>query len=240
MPNHHGNNDWLFPNHRTYHQSLEPEDHHFRCYSSHPIMPRPNTEIIIPIILAAGPSPSLPFPKALAPFGQKTALAIAIENCTPINQPVVVLGSDADKILPHVPKSAKIVVNDHWPQGQLSSLQAALNEIPVAAFLIYPVDHALLKPETIRQLLQAFHTRSATQEIVMPRHNSSFGHPVIVSPTLRPEFFQAKTAREVIYRHPNRIRAVEVTTPTIYQDFNSEDTYELCLQQFMQSDDESL
>jgi CTP:molybdopterin cytidylyltransferase MocA len=204
-------------------------------------MPRPNTEIIIPIILAAGPSPSLPFPKALAPFGKKTALGIAIENCNPINQPVVVLGSDADKILPHILQSSKIVVNDHWPQGQLSSLQAALQQIPDdSAFLIYPLDHALLKPETIRQLLQAFHTRSATQEIVMPRHNASFGHPVIVSPTLRPEFFQAKTAREVIYRHPNRIRAVEVPTPAIYRDFNSEDTYELCLQQFMQSNDESL
>ena len=159
----------------------------------------PHPEKIIPIILAAGNSPSLPFPKALAPFGKKTALSIAIENCAPINLPVVVLGSDADKILPHVPPSAKVVLNHDWPQGQLASLQAALKQIPDdSAFLIYPVDHALLKPETIHQLTQAFQTRSAIQHIVMPRHNSSFGHPVIVSPALRPDFFSANTAREVI------------------------------------------
>lgn len=200
----------------------------------------PNPEKIIPIILAAGNSPSLPFPKALAPFGPKTAFSIAIENCTPINQPVVVLGSDADKILPNVPPTAKIVINHQWPQGQLTSLQAALREIPDdSAFLIYPVDHALLRPETVHQLTQAFHTRSATQQIVMPRHNSSFGHPVIVSPAIRSEFFSAQTAREVIYRHPNRIRAVEVSTPAIYQDFNSENTYELCLAQFLRRTNES-
>ena len=187
-------------------------------------------ETIIPIILAAGNSPSLPFPKALAPFGQKTALSIAIENCSPINPPVVVLGSDADKILPHVPPSAKIVVNHQWPQGQLSSLQAALKQIPDdSAFLIYPVDHALLKPETVHQLTQAFHARSATQQIVMPRHNSSFGHPVIVSSAVRPDFFSAHTAREVIYRHPDRILILEVNTSSIFVDFNSLESYNRCL-----------
>jgi len=197
-------------------------------------MPIRPPEKIIPIILAAGPSPALPFPKALAPFGKKTALAIAIENCAPINQPVVVLGSDADQILPHVPASAKLVVNEHWRQGQLTSLQAALQQIPTnSAFLIYPVDHALLKPEIVQQLVQAFHIRSATQQIVMPRHNSNFGHPVIVSPTLRPEFFQSKTAREAIYRQPDRIRILEVNTSSIFADFNSLESYNLCLHNFL-------
>jgi CTP:molybdopterin cytidylyltransferase MocA len=59
-------------------------------------------EKIIPIILAAGSSQALPFPKALAPFGRKTALAIAVENCSFWGRSLVVLGSDAERIVPFV------------------------------------------------------------------------------------------------------------------------------------------
>jgi len=68
-------------------------------------------EKIIPIILAAGSSQALPFPKALAPFGRKTALQIAVENCSFLGRSLVVLGSDTERILPGVPKSAQVVLN---------------------------------------------------------------------------------------------------------------------------------
>ena len=191
-------------------------------------------ERIIPIILAAGPSQALPFPKASAPFGRKTALEIAVRNCSILGRPVVVLGSEATRIVPSVPKSSQIVINRKWRAGQLSSLQAALKIIePDAAFLIYPVDHALLQRDTLQQLVRAFHARAKSQEIVMPRHQGTDGHPVIVSATVRPEFSQARTAREVIYRDPERIRVVNVRTSSISADFNSPQTYEECLVKFM-------
>src|ERR1700739_4186606 len=86
-------------------------------------------EKVIPIILAAGGSHALPFPKALAPFGRKTALEIAVENCSFLGRSLVVLGSDAKGLLPAVPKSAEVVINRRWREGQLSSLQAALRSI---------------------------------------------------------------------------------------------------------------
>jgi CTP:molybdopterin cytidylyltransferase MocA len=196
-------------------------------------MPKRSSEKIIPIILAAGPSPNLPFPKALAHFGRKTALQIAISNCKALGTLIVVLGSDARIIHRHIPMSVPVITNLHWRNGQLSSLQAALKKIPRdAAFMIYPVDHPLIRPATIRQLVHAFRTRSAKQEIVMPRHKSAYGHPVIVSKTVRPEFFSAPTAREVIYRHPGRLRILEVATPSIFQDFHSPESYKRCLKKF--------
>src|SRR5690348_15218380 len=100
-------------------------------------------EKIIPIILAAGSSQALPFPRALAPFGRKTALEMAVENCSFLGRSLVVLGSDAERILPGVPKSAQVVRNRRWREGQLSSLLAALENLDSDAdFLIYPVDHA--------------------------------------------------------------------------------------------------
>src|SRR5947209_17340046 len=101
-------------------------------------------EKIIPIILAAGGSPNLPFPKALAPFERETALTIAVANCSFLGRSFVVLGSNANRTQQAVPKEAEALINPNWRQGQLSSLLAALRKINDAAFLIYPVDHALL------------------------------------------------------------------------------------------------
>lgn len=191
-------------------------------------------EKIIPIILAAGSSPQLPFPKALAPFGRKTALEIAVENCSFLGRSLVVLGADAERILPAVPKSSQIVMNHRWREGQLSSLQTALENLSAEdAFLIYPVDHALLKRNTLEQLVRAFRCRSASQEIVMPRHKGADGHPVLVSAAVRPEFFHARTAREVIYRVPERIRVLTVSTSSIFDDFSSRESYEACRRKFI-------
>jgi len=193
-------------------------------------------EKIIPIILAAGSSPELPFPKALALFGKKTALQIAVENCRVLGRSLVVLGSQANRILPEVPNSCQAVINQNWRKGQLSSLQQALKSIPAgAAFLIYPVDHPLLKPSTLAQIIRAFRNRSASQEIVMPRHGKAYGHPVIVSARVRPEFFKAQTAREVIYRVPDRLRILNVRTSSIFEDFNSQESYKRCVRKFQAS-----
>jgi len=190
-------------------------------------------EEIIPIILAAGSSQALPFPKALARFGKKTALDIAVENCSFSPKVRVVLGADAQRILPAVPKSSEIVINRRWREGQLSSLQAALKRIePDAAFLLYPVDHALITRHIVEQLVRAFRTRSASQEIVIPRHKDADGHPVIVSAAVRPEFFEAATAREVIYKAPERIRALKVRSSSILEDFDTMESYEQCLRKF--------
>lgn len=188
---------------------------------------------IVPIILAAGSSRGLPFPKALAPFGGKAAVDIAVENCRYIGRPMVVLGSDAERIRGRVPSAAKTVINRNWPRGQLSSLCCALNGVPKgAAFLIYPVDLPLLQRGTLQRLVRAFRGRNAPEEIVMPRHRGKYGHPVIVSAAVRNEFFTAKTARDVIYRLPGRIRIVEVHTGAIYEDFRTLVSYRKCLRRF--------
>lgn len=190
-------------------------------------------EEIVPIILAAGSSKALPFPKALALFGKKTALDIAVENCSFSSKVVVVLGADAQRILPVAPKPAQVVINRKWREGQLSSLQAALKSIePDAAFLLYPVDHALITRNTVAQLVRTFLARSASEEIVMPRHQDTDGHPVIVGAAVRPEFFEASTAREVIYKAQERIRPLNVRTSSILEDFDTMESYEECLRKF--------
>jgi CTP:molybdopterin cytidylyltransferase MocA len=178
------------------------------------------TPNIYPILLAAGPSPRLEFPKALAAFGGKNALEIAAGNCAGLLEPIVVLGYHADKLRKAVPHGAGIVINRGWRAGQLSSLLAALRHVPrAAAFMLYPVDHVFLTPALIHRLVRAFEKRKKGQEILMPRFKGRAGHPVIFSARVREELRHAPTARDVVYRDPRRVFFLPVRTPAIWRDY---------------------
>jgi CTP:molybdopterin cytidylyltransferase MocA len=188
---------------------------------------------IVPIILAAGSSKNLGMPKALARFGKETALFIAVENCLGLERPIVVLGCDAKLVRPGVPRPARIVVNPNWCEGQLSSLLCALDCVDsTAAVLVYPVDHPLVEKRTVKQMVSEFRRRKSTEEIVMPRHRGRYGHPIILSPALRNELLTARTAREAVYRIPERIRVFNAKTSAIYEDFDTPETYVRCLRKF--------
>ncbi len=191
------------------------------------------TANIVPILLAAGSSGQLGFPKPLARFGGKTALEIAVENCSGLPTPLLVLGDQAAQVFAEAPPEVLLVVNGGWRSGQLSSVMAGLRRVPRdAAFMIYPVDHPLLTLRLIRRLVKAFETRARHEKIVMPRCDGRAGHPVILSAILREELRRAQTAREVVYRDPRRIRYVDVASTAIWQDFDSPASYARLRRQF--------
>ncbi len=185
----------------------------------------PRASSIVPIILAAGPS-NLDVPKALARFGNRTALQIAIENCAALASPIVVLGSEAELIRPLVPPGVRVVINPDWRAGQMSSLRAALAQVPPTAdFMLYPVDYPLLTREVIAQLAAAFRARCSAQLIAIPTRKRRGGHPVIFASALRAELAKSQTARDIVYRDPARIRFVPVATAAIWRDLDSPAAY---------------
>jgi 7,8-didemethyl-8-hydroxy-5-deazariboflavin synthase CofG subunit len=187
---------------------------------------------IVPIILAAGPS-NLGFPKALARFAGTTALQIAVENCAALSAPVIVLGSEAELIRGSIPRGIRVVVNANWRTGQMSSLRAALADVaPDADFLLYPVDYPLLTRATIDRLAAAFRMRSPRHAIAIPQFNGRGGHPVIFAAELRAEFTEAQTARDVVYRYPERVLCVPLETDAIWRDLDSPGAYRARLREF--------
>jgi CTP:molybdopterin cytidylyltransferase MocA len=185
---------------------------------------------VVPIILAAGKSPRLGFPQALARFEGRSALDIAVENCTGLSQPIVVLGHSAAKVRAAVPEGARVVVHSKWRTGQLSSLRAALRRIPRhAAFMLYPVDFPLLTPLMIRSLVAGFRQKRPDQTIVLPVFRGRSGHPVIFSPAVRRELASAHSAREVVEKDPQRVKLVPLRTSAIWQDCDTLTSYrQLC------------
>ncbi len=191
------------------------------------------TPNLYPILLAAGPSPRLGYPKRLSDFGGKKAIEIAVENCAGLRNPIVVLGYRASALRARVPRGVRIVINRKWRLGQLSSLLVGLRRVPRnAAFMLYPVDHVFLTPQLIRRLVRAFLTKRQRQTVVMPRCGGRAGHPVIFSAVMRQELRHARTAREVVYRERQRIRYVSVKTPAIWKDFDTPAEYARSLREF--------
>lgn len=197
---------------------------------------------MVPIILAADGGDVLGFPKALAAFGRKTALQIALENCEGMPPPIVV-GSgrlaralkDGSGPTSQAPAcNGRLVIHRPGPQGQIGSLLAGLQQVPErAAFMVYAIDYPLLTPAVVRRLLEGFSTRLPRHGIVVPRFRGRAGHPAIFAPEMRAELAVAASARAVIYRDPRRVKFVNVRTASIWEDFDTEAAYRRLLRKYL-------
>ena len=187
---------------------------------------------IQPVILAAGPL-TLGFPTALAPFGARTALEIALANCAGLPLPIVIAGTQSRSLRILLPAGATLLLNRSWRRGQISSIRLALRNLPAAAALmLYPVDLPLLTPALVQAIVRGFLERPAGKEIVMPSHGARNGHPVVLSARVVPELRLAPTAREVVYGDPERLLLLPVDSAAIYRDIDTPAAYRACLRDF--------
>lgn len=182
------------------------------------------------VILAAGESSRMGFPKALLPFRGATFLEhlvhLLIERVNPL---LVVVGHDADRIRAavHLPETVRVLTNADYKLGQLSSLRTAIRALEgsaAAGLLVAPVDHPCIGPEVLDALLRVFVTEQP--EVLVPTFGGRRGHPVIFSPRLFPELLAApldQGARAVVHRHA--VREVPVSDEGILADIDDPETY---------------
>lgn len=195
--------------------------------------------MIAGIILAAGESSRMGRDKALLPLGRETFVERLIQVLRGEVEPlVVVLGHHAEEIekrLARVPY-VEIVRNPNYPQGQLSSLQAALRALrnrPVAAALVCLVDHPAITKDVVRTVLERF--RKQTSRIIIPTCNGRRGHPVLFSAELFQELLDApleEGARVVVRRHAAEVDLVETGEEGILLDVDRPVDYEALLRRW--------
>lgn len=184
------------------------------------------------IVLAAGQSRRMGFPKALLPIAGQTFVqhvvgALAASRVAAI---YLVLGADADRIRREVDVTpARVVVNERWEQGQLSSLVAGLRALPVAALdavIMALVDHPLLDPSVVDALIAAF--AATARPIVLPVHDGRRGHPVLFAASLIPELLAAplaEGARAVVRAHAAEVLEVPAPAPGVLADIDTPALY---------------
>jgi CTP:molybdopterin cytidylyltransferase MocA len=136
---------------------------------------------VIAVVLAAGEGRRMGGPKALVPLGATTFLARA---CAALGRPgvagvVAVLGAHAARVRREapVPKGVRVVVNERWPDGMLSSLWTGLDAAEGAgaeAVLVHPVDNPFVEAATVDAVIAAL---AKGARIAVPSHGGRRGHP---------------------------------------------------------------
>jgi molybdenum cofactor cytidylyltransferase len=179
------------------------------------------------LILAAGESRRMGFPKALLRYREETFLdrmaGLFAARCSPV---IVVLGAEAERIRAGGHPAATFVVNPDWARGQTTSMQCGLRAVPPEAdgVLFTLVDHPAVAPATIDALLAG--PRATLLRV--PRSNGRRGHPIWFSRELIPEFLallETGAARDVVRAHAAQTQFLDVDDPGILADIDDPEAY---------------
>jgi molybdenum cofactor cytidylyltransferase len=184
------------------------------------------------LILAAGESRRMGFPKALLQYREQTFLDTLIElfalRCRPV---IVVLGAGAGDIRARATRRATFAVNPHWALGQTTSMQCGLRAVPADAegVLFTLVDHPAVSPSTIDALLDGDSLLADHRPLVrVPRFGKRRGHPIWFSRQLIPEFLalpETGAARDVVRSHAAETEFLDVDDPGILADIDDAEAY---------------
>lgn len=193
--------------------------------------PPSDEPVIAGIILAAGRSRRIGYPKALLPFNDRTF----VENLVDLLRgagvdPIFVVVSEPDRaaIVSRLPAGVLFAVNPHPEGGPVRSLSVGLTALGGVghAALVAPVDQPVLAPETLARLLDAWRQRRAP--IVVPRYAGDRGHPVVLARSVFPDVFRASggtTLRDVIDAHGDEVLDVDLDDPRVLLNVNNPADY---------------
>jgi molybdenum cofactor cytidylyltransferase len=184
------------------------------------------------IIPSAGASARMGQPKALLRVGRETFLertvgALRRGGCDPVF--VVVAEGDEEAARQARTAGARVIENPEPGEGPITSLRLALAALDEsAAGLVYlPVDHPLVRPDTVRALLDA--SRSAAAKLALPVHEGERGHPAVFGRALFAELSDPSLeggARTVTHRHLDEALLVDVADPGVLTDIDTPETYD--------------
>ncbi|MHC1743184.1 MAG: DVU_1551 family NTP transferase [Syntrophobacteraceae bacterium] len=195
---------------------------------------------IVAIVLAAGRSSRMEAFKPLLPMGPTTILGetIARFHKAGVRDVRVVTGHRSLEIQPAVELAgARWVFNPDHETGMLSSIRAGIRtlEPDVSAFFLLPVDIALVKPRSIRILLDAFNPDAL--KILYPRFDGQRGHPPLIPKALLGEplaLARARTMREILEQLEHRSTDVDLPDEGILLDCDTPEEYRRLVERWAQ------
>ena len=199
--------------------------------------------MIAAIILAAGESRRMGFPKALLRYafpkgsdGPETTFLehlLDVMNRSRAEPVVVVLGHEGERIRSSLsPTSwgrARPVLNERYREGMLTSILAGLEAVEKSSAegcLVLPVDHPDVSPEIVDLLIARY--EQMPRPILLPVFQGRRGHPVLFSRAVFDEIRRAPEsvgARQVVWDHQGDLLEVEVPDPGIGRDVDTPADY---------------
>lgn len=140
---------------------------------------------IVTMLMASQPGEGFESSRWLAHWGRETLLGHAVAAAGDWSIPlfVVVLGSDAERILEEVDVGdAAVLVDPEWNEGEAASLRAGLDYLQrfrdVEAVLLADAAMPSVPPEVVPALVAAH--RTSTRLLTVPKYRYSLGRPMVV------------------------------------------------------------
>lgn len=187
------------------------------------------------VVPSAGASARMGRPKALLrvageSFLERTVRTLRDGGCDPVF--VVVALRDDDGEREAVAAGARVLVNPDPGEGPITSLRLALAELDdsTAGLAYLPVDHPMVRPDTVTALLAA--ARSSGAALTLPVYGSERGHPAVFGRALFAELSDPALeggARTVTHRHLDDACLVEVDDAGVLTDIDTPEIYEAAI-----------
>jgi molybdenum cofactor cytidylyltransferase len=189
------------------------------------------------IILAAGESSRMGFPKMLLPFRGKTMIENVIANVTEsrVDNIMVVLGAEKESIIRLIGEmSLEYCFNDSYKEGMLSSVKCGFRNLPsdLSAVLVFQGDQPLISPVAINVVIDAY--LFSGKGIVIPVYKLRRGHPILIDRKYRDEIGKlssVKGLRALAEKFHDDVFEINTDEPGILRDF---DTYKDYLEEINQ------
>lgn len=182
------------------------------------------------VVLAAGDSRRMGYPKALLPWRGSTFVGTIAARIVEagLRPPLIVLGRHASAIRPHVPKGAASIVNPDPDRGQLSSLQLAIAQAGASCdgIMIWPVDQPGVSTPLVRGLVSLF--EAADVPLVFPVCCGRRGHPAIIGQALFVELMQldpSASPKPVFQRHSPNAVLLDTAETACIEDVDTPEDY---------------
>lgn len=180
------------------------------------------------IILAAGQSTRMGYPKALAQFDGRSFLRTVMMHFEQagVKDLMVVLGHESGRITQELSlEETGFVINDNYEMGQFSSFQTGVRALPkdVTGVFLALVDQPQIGAEVIRTVRASFSAKP--ERIVLPTYRGRRGHPTLFPCRLFEEIRAAPptiSARDILAAHQGDILEVDVPDESILWNINTE------------------
>lgn len=185
--------------------------------------------LISALILAAGSSSRMGQPKALLPLQDKPAI---LHCLTPllhgsVHEIIVILGGGNEPAAAHLKDmSVKIMYNTIPNSDMAKSVRLGLQAMApqCGAALICLVDHPVVQPQTIKQIVNA--ALEQPEKIIIPTYEGRRGHPTLFPRQLLQETYQGLHLQAIIQRHPERVVLLPVTDEGVVLEMDTPEEYQ--------------
>ncbi|HEY2932054.1 MAG TPA: nucleotidyltransferase family protein [Acidobacteriota bacterium] len=183
------------------------------------------------LILAAGESRRIGYPKALLRWEDQSFLEKIIETlrASRVDEIHVVVSTAGEALLRqhlHLP-GVRLVVNPDPSRGQFSSLQEGLRNLDADVVLICLVDHPKVSASVVFELKEACIATDALA--VIPRFQGRRGHPIAIKKDLISLMLDAPagaSAKEVLRTCWDKVMELDTKDAGILADIDTALDYE--------------